>query len=76
MFGQISFETNVLKIVLRAADISSLEIFTLISLHFFTMFLALRLLFRTVFKILNRNIRQKFLDKWFNVLNVRETFPF
>jgi hypothetical protein len=55
--GQIHFETNFFKICLRAADISNLEFFKVISLQFFTVFPALQPLFKTVLKILNRNVK-------------------
>jgi hypothetical protein len=40
------------------------------------MFPALRSLFKTAFKILNRNVCHNFFHISFNVLNVRETLSF
>jgi hypothetical protein len=59
--GQINFETDFLK-SLRAADISILEFFKIISHLFFTMFPVLWSLFKTVFKILEMNV-SKFVSQ-------------
>jgi hypothetical protein len=42
---------------------SNLKFFKLISLQFFTMFPALQSLFKTVFKVLNRNVCQNFFSQ-------------
>jgi hypothetical protein len=51
------------KFILRGADISNLEFFKVISLQFFTVFSALWPLFKTVFKIQNRNACQNFFHR-------------
>jgi hypothetical protein len=63
MFNFVNPESHKIKIfILRAADINNLEFFKVISLQFFIMFPALRPLFKTVFKILNKNIKFFFTD--------------
>jgi hypothetical protein len=51
-----TFREKLKKNILRAADVSNLEIFEVINLQFFTMFSELPPLFKTVFKIVNRNV--------------------
>jgi hypothetical protein len=68
----------ILKIILRAADITSnkLEIFKVVSLQFFTVFPVLQPLFKTVFKILNRNISQTFFTNDLMSSTSEKHFPF
>jgi hypothetical protein len=60
-----------LKFILRAADISNLEFFKVISLPLFTTFLAIQPLFKTVLKILT-SVKMFFT----NYLMSKKRFPF